>query len=675
MLESHSACHSVIRKEGASTDFHASAAERKLYPPECSRESVATPAANPAPGTYNVRMRLAKGAVQPFASSTPQLCTAQPFESSSQSRGLEPGPGEYSPTPEMSRLAEDAFAHLAFSGLRSTGRREGWFRPALEQPFTNPDFYDGNIPGPGHYAAQPSTIKGYNRARRARSSHRGYQGSPHDYHGIHQPQQLMKLRGSDAGMCSGFSSTESRPCMQPKIKTEQEAGPATYDRHLAAGQSVEANLRHAAKVGKGGAFCSSKAGDRFAKFGSCKFALDGKTIDGRPRSWSPAPHDYKEALPKEMQMSVSGVDASGGGFRSGVPQLPPDYRVDNLPKPGPGEYEARGMAGPSLEDPLQGLPALPPSSPGHSQQGSPIKSRSVESPTAGPSFMSTAEPSYASTKSSGSTRSFRKPKTEHLSFGSSQSRPTLGGVRSAVTPGWKASKTPGPGNYEPSAARARGFGGGVKATEDRYLEPPAERNLRIATTILREPFVDPGPGAYDLDRELHRKKDFNTSGDRAARILMQNATKIAEKVSSPKKLFIDCAAGGNQAWREKPRGSNSLSQSRSAPQLAQDSESPDSSPAGAASSPEGGGQAARPAPNWNLMDAPVPWRAQQEESQEQQQPEAAATTAEEAASEAPAAASPQPEQPGQPPPVHQQLLPQVAEGEDEEEMPQAPPEA
>merc|ERR1712232_1493301 len=33
------------------------------------------------------------------------------------------------------------------------------------------------------------------------------------------------------------------------------------------------------------------------------------------------------------------MDASKGAFRSSVPQLPPDYSVDNSEKPGPGSYE------------------------------------------------------------------------------------------------------------------------------------------------------------------------------------------------------------------------------------------------------------------------------------------------------------------------------------------------
>jgi len=177
------------------------------------------------------------------------------------------------------------------------------------------------VPGPGHYPNPKSIFKG-DKSRRARASS---DMSQKKYLGVHSPQQLMLLKESDAAPIAIFGCTESRPCLSPE-KVERAAGPHEYDRNASVGQSVSANLREAVRIGQGGAFSSTKKGDRF--YGTCL----------APTRGLPDPGEYHHL--HQAEDHNTSVDSAGGAFRSGVPQLPPDHSVDNKPKPGPGWYEA-----------------------------------------------------------------------------------------------------------------------------------------------------------------------------------------------------------------------------------------------------------------------------------------------------------------------------------------------
>lgn len=523
-LQNHSAMHTVLQRVGASPDFHASCSQRKLYPPECHIENNHPWHDNPAPGAYNLRKRLVKGTCQPFASETPQMATAQPFVTSSEQPALDPGPGAYSPASAMNSVTREEQRNckgvhctkekMSFPGMRTKKGREGLFRPAIDQPYSEPDVYSGFIPSPDHYPKEQSCMKGYTKA--THSVRMSTQGTLQSFHGVHQPHQLVALRKLNAGMtksAGGFSSTESRYCMVPK-QHSKDADPGTYDRHLSIGQSVQANVRDLGKLGKSGAFGGSREGNRFYRY-----RLDGT-------KGTPAPHDYKDAMPQHMTMAVSGIEASGGAFRSGVPQLAPDLAVDQHVKPGPGEYEAPSMVS---KEPDRFSP----------------RQSSAGAGTGVAEFQPALSP-----KSKAS--SFRKPRTDHLSFGAGSSRATIAHLGGKPKPSevvlsrnhsFCAIASPGPGEYDPAATRRRGSGGAAKVTTDRQLEPPWERSQLLATTSLKEPLVGPGPGSYDISGSLHQRT-HNTSGERAATWLMQSAANIAEKASSKQLAIEQKAAGG-----------------------------------------------------------------------------------------------------------------------------------
>merc|ERR1712039_355836 len=159
------------------------------------------------------------------------------------------------------------------------------------------------------------------------------------------------------------------------------------------------------------------------------------------------------------------VESSGGAFRSKVPQMAPDPTIDNGPKPGPGTYEE------------------------HQPMTSPIGGNSPPS-----------------SSSAGERRNkFRKPKREHICFGSS------GGRFAEGTP----KESPGPMEYDARCKPGLRVGGAAKSTAGRNLEPSrpgiADKNGPATGATV-------GPGSYntvgDLDQIAH--KTFNTSVEKAA---------------------------------------------------------------------------------------------------------------------------------------------------------------
>eukprot|EP00933_Yihiella_yeosuensis_P036686 TRINITY_DN30452_c0_g1_i1.p1 TRINITY_DN30452_c0_g1~~TRINITY_DN30452_c0_g1_i1.p1 ORF type:complete len:798 (+),score=153.45 TRINITY_DN30452_c0_g1_i1:79-2472(+) len=256
--------------------------------------------------------------------------TAQPFVSSSCSPQFSPGPGSYnfpsllesgkeveaavqakrdageehpelltSPVPGMKPLAN----------MRSTQAREGWWRPA-KTPYTDPDSMRN--PGPGNYQCDYSIFP-TGKAQRARST---IEGDRKRYHGVINPTQYAYVKHTDAVPLVGFSCSEERMAM-PRQRPHPD--PTTYDRDGALGQSISANLREQEKVGRGGAFGSTKDGERFP----------------RDRSIGPDPGDYQSKI---ADPPVEKSEA-GGSFRSREMRIPRDHTVDHGPKPDPTAYD------------------------------------------------------------------------------------------------------------------------------------------------------------------------------------------------------------------------------------------------------------------------------------------------------------------------------------------------
>jgi len=141
-------------------------------------------------------------------------------------------------------------------------------------------------------------------------------------------------------------------------------------------------------------------------------------------------------------------DAAGGSFRSGLPRLPDDISQDRAPKPGPGEY-------------------------------API-----------------TKPNYRS--------GFRKPKIEHVSFGTCSQRF-----------GSDETQAPPPGAYDARLV-AGNQRGGCKSSEDRGLDPK--------TALKKDSRSGLDPGTYNVATDLIRKT-FNVTNESIADMLQTPSEK------------------------------------------------------------------------------------------------------------------------------------------------------
>jgi len=325
--DAHSAMHTVMGRSASSINFHASASERMLWPKPCSIEHMRSMPGNPGPGAYEANVDAATGLSSPFVSSTDRMATSQPFESASCSTSLTPGPGAYSM--ESQSMSRDSLEGHSTSkdpskqdrknasyGLRSDSAREGMFRPALTQPFTDPDHHK-LFPGPGQYSSPPSSFKG-ERACRARTM----SGVDLKFPGVHTPQHLTSLRETAASRTTGFSSAEPRDCLSPE-RAQAVTAPTDYNRNEAMGQSISSDMKEAAKLAQSGAFGTTVGRDRF----------DGFTLDSRLETPDPGQYRETSSLVSPQAQEVS-------AFRSRLPRFSHDPGVsDNHARPGPGTYE------------------------------------------------------------------------------------------------------------------------------------------------------------------------------------------------------------------------------------------------------------------------------------------------------------------------------------------------
>lgn len=242
---------SLLRYDPRSTDFHTSSSERQLHPPICAYENTQPHPEFPAPNAYNITGELKKGVTSAFVEGMDRPCLKKDPDH------WAPGPGAY----ELPCMTEDGPKEdddqLAEASMRSATDRKGWYRPAITQPFSDSSHFA--VPGPGYYPKPSSTFKG-GASRRVRSTkdvtHRK------TFHAVHQPQQLIALRESDAHRITAFSSTELKSCQ----KADKETGPAPchYSNDDQLGRSMANNLKQKAPVGRKGVFGS--IADRFYGF-------------------------------------------------------------------------------------------------------------------------------------------------------------------------------------------------------------------------------------------------------------------------------------------------------------------------------------------------------------------------------------------------------------------------
>lgn len=271
-------------------------------------------AKNPGPGAYDHEPPEGAGhgkGIEPpgFGSDSAQTSTQFSssrlpvvFFSSSWSPALLPGPGTYDPV-------KASPSKQPLSGFKSATAREGFWRPAFTAPYTDPD--NMRSPGPGTYPSHSEFP--VEKCRRARSVPDFFSRK---YFGVQNPHQLRSLRETDGSRLAGFDCSGPQ---RPPLVSNSLAAPGTYNPDDCLGQSISAKLRHCAKIAQGGAFGSTKTGERFPP----------SSLAPGDESVSPGP-----ALPHQDAMKDAG-DAAGGSFKSEAQRL--TSREEE--SPGPGTYD------------------------------------------------------------------------------------------------------------------------------------------------------------------------------------------------------------------------------------------------------------------------------------------------------------------------------------------------
>ncbi|CAK9086454.1 Hypothetical protein SCF082_LOCUS40894 [Durusdinium trenchii] len=227
-------------------------------------------AKNPGPGAYDHEPPEGAGhgkGIEPPGFGLPVV-----FFSSSWSPALLPGPGTYDPV-------KASPSKQPLSGFKSATARR------LAQD-------NMRSPGPGTYPSHSEFP--VEKCRRARSVPDFFSRK---YFGVQNPHQLRSLRETDGSRLAGFDCSGPQ---RPPLVSNSLAAPGTYNPDDCLGQSISAKLRHCAKIAQGGAFGSTKTGERFPP----------SSLAPGDESVSPGP-----ALPHQDAMKDAG-DAAGGSFKS-----------------------------------------------------------------------------------------------------------------------------------------------------------------------------------------------------------------------------------------------------------------------------------------------------------------------------------------------------------------------
>lgn len=291
------------------TNFHASPSKRQIFAHTNSIDNFMAPPDQPGPDAFRVSTELVKGTSSGFLSKVAQV---PPM---SIGTGDGPGPGTYEDEGAWSSREKS----LGLASLRSTSERsQSW--QLLSHPFTHPE-YIYKVPGPGTYPNPP----GFNGTKQRRARSTSDVLDKRKFHGVHQPHTMISLRDSDGMKLWGFDASDERLCNKPL--RDNGVPSLTYNIEESMGQSMQANLRQSAKIGRKGVFGSS--GDRF----------HGSAFAPPPDSESsPGPGESQNLEHRDGYQSLKG-DATVPGFRSTQKRLPRDPMVDTSPKPEPGTYE------------------------------------------------------------------------------------------------------------------------------------------------------------------------------------------------------------------------------------------------------------------------------------------------------------------------------------------------
>jgi hypothetical protein len=313
--------------------FFASGMKRDLFEPSVKIDNLIPPRDNPGPGSYDGVLGMSEKRKDDFDEPHKSCQFASKSRMAHQQTINEervgPGPGRYENAGHIEVQAKSAKDRGTQLGDRanfgSMSARVGAFLD-VSQPYTD-SWSLHHVPGPGHYNEEDTKKKEAEKVLPSNLKKK--------IHGVHHPNLIIALQ-EQQGPLHAFHSTDDRACN--KMQEQITPSPTEYVKESVKSNSMSADLKEKAKIGRRGIFGS--CADRF--YGS---AVSGKTGMPDPNSanhgatYSDA---YAEPRASFMSQTPRLVDMSG------VPEI---RRVGNLETPSPGQYMIE--AEPSYRSPFR----------------------------------------------------------------------------------------------------------------------------------------------------------------------------------------------------------------------------------------------------------------------------------------------------------------------------------
>lgn len=321
--------YQMVLRQQPQTCFFASKKERTLFDYNSAEarippRDVPGPGAYEQPGVFSARRDFQEEIPNSYQFKSSSLLT---YQMEAAVDKVAPGPGTYESASGIDGTVKSARHRRAASGESvqfgsSTGRDCLLMRSA-RTPYTDP-YHLHHVPGPGHYPADSfSEDPKKKEAEKVLLSSRRKK-----IHGVHHPSIIIALAEAQ-GPLQAFNSTDDRPCN--KVSEQDGPPPWHYNRETARGQSMGAELRERAKVGRRGAFGTCT--DRFFRS-----PLNGKQglpdPNGAEGFEATGGHSTAYAEPKSaFQSQTPRFNVAAGPREEQV------VKVGNIDTPAPGQYD------------------------------------------------------------------------------------------------------------------------------------------------------------------------------------------------------------------------------------------------------------------------------------------------------------------------------------------------
>jgi len=324
--------YQLLTRSQPQPSFHSSKLARNLWERTGTIECKVAPRDVPGPGAYahalvfNEQKR--NDDEEDVTTSTYQFASgsALAYQIQLTADKVNPGPGQYDLVGGIDKSLKSARHRSATRGemtqFGSMTERLSMMSRSAREPYNDP-YHLHHVPGPGHYPTAsfvPEDPKLKEAEKVLPDSRRK------KIYGVHHPTIVMALCEAQ-GPLQAFNSTDDRPCN----KSQNQGGPSPwqYNRESARGQSMGAELRERAKVGRRGAF------------GSCSDRFYGSPLNGKTGLPDPSGDGFDG-----MAATAAAHSEPRSAFQSSTPRFvaaagPKEeqvVKVGNTDTPAPGQY-------------------------------------------------------------------------------------------------------------------------------------------------------------------------------------------------------------------------------------------------------------------------------------------------------------------------------------------------